>query len=274
MLVARALTNAERGHRAGVRLLRLAVLTMGAVGSASCASNPDETGTRADSARAGGAAATAAQGARAPGPWRVLFDGSSLDAWRGYKREDVPPTWKVEDGTLAFIPEGPESDRADLITRDQFSDFELEYEWKISPAGNSGVMWRVSEELQYPWQTGPEQQVLDDERHPDNKIPSHLAGALYDLVAPPSGIVKPVGEFNQARVVARGSRVQTFLNGHQTADVDFASPEGKQLLASSKFRTMPRFAQNARGHIVLQTHGDRVWYRNIRVRELPPAPAP
>ena len=200
------------------------------------------------------------------GPWVTLFDGSSLDAWRGYKRDDVPASWKIEGETLAFAPASEQRDRGDIVTREQFGDFELEYEWRVSPGGNSGVMWRVSEELEYPWQTGPEQQVLDDDRHSDGQIPSHRAGALFDLIVPPTGITKPVGEFNEARIVARGSRVQLYLNGHQTADVDFASEEGKRLLANSKFKSMPRFAQNARGHIVLQDHGDAVWYRDIRVR--------
>ena len=248
-------------------LLGFIALTMAAFSAASCASDPEDGGEATDSARVGSSANAGSSTDSAARDWVALFDGSSLDAWRGYKREDVPPTWKIQDSTLAFIPEGPERDRGDLISREQFGDFELQYEWKISPAGNSGVMWRVTEELEYPWQTGPEQQVLDDERHPDNKVPSHRAGALYDLVAPPPGITRPVGEWNQARVVARGPRVQTWLNGHLTADVDFASDSGKALLANSKFRTMPRFGQNARGHIVLQNHGDPVWYRNIRVRE-------
>jgi len=129
-------------------------------------------------------------------------------------------------------------------------------------------MWRVSEDQETPWQTGPEQQVLDDERHADGKIPTHRAGALYDLVAPPAGVTRPVGEFNQARIVAEGSRVRLFLNGRQTADVDFASDSGRRLVANSKFKTMPRFAQNRSGHIVLQDHDNPVWYRNVRVRRL------
>jgi len=158
------------------------------------------------------------------------------------------------------------ADRGDLVTRDQFGDFELEYEWRVARGANSGVMWRVSEDQDFPWQSGPEQQVLDDDGHADGKIPTHRAGALYDLVVPPAGVAKPVGEFNQARVVARGGRVQLFLNGRATADVDFASDSGRALVARSKFGKMPRFAQNARGHIVLQDHADTVYFRNVRIR--------
>lgn len=239
---------------------------MSAAFASGCASNSEE-GRGGDSA----SSVYSAAGTPAPpdsGVWVALFDGTSLDGWRGYKKEAVPAAWKIEGNTLAFTPIADQAERGDIMTRDQFGDFELEYEWRVSPAGNSGVMWRVTEELQYPWNTGPEQQVLDDERHPDGKLPSHRAGALYDLVDPPANITRPVGEFNQARIVARGSRVQLFLNGQQTADVDFGSEEGKRLLANSKFKSMPRFAQNARGHIVLQDHGDPVWYRNIRVRAL------
>ena len=127
-------------------------------------------------------------------------------------------------------------------------------------------MWRVSEDQEYPWQSGPEQQVLDDQRHPDGKIPSHRSGALYDLVVPPAELARPVGEFNRARILARGGRVQLSLNDRPTADVDFASDSGRRLVAASKFKAMPRFAQNARGYIVLQDHGDSVWFRNVRVR--------
>jgi hypothetical protein len=163
---------------------------------------------------------------------------------------------------------GAAAGRGDLLSKAQFGDFELEYEWRVAPGANSGVMWRVSEDQQFPWQTGPEQQVLDDERHPDGRIPTHRAGALYDLVTPPAGAARPVGEFNRARIVARGARVQLYLNGRPTADVDFAADTGRRLVAASKFKDMPRFAQNARGHIVLQDHGDSVWFRNVRVRRL------
>lgn len=241
------------------------IATLGAV---ACTSGAEDS-SAGDSAQRTAASGDSAGAATAEaGEWIVLFDGSSLGPWRGFKRDTVPTSWKIEGNTLAFAPVTGPGARGDIMTRSQFGDFELEYEWKISPGGNSGVMWRVTEEQEYPWQTGPEQQVLDDDRHADGKIPSHRAGALYDLVVPPEGLTKPVGEFNQARVVARGPRVQLFLNGQQTADVDFSSEAGKQQLANSKFKSMPRFAQNARGHIVLQDHDDLVWYRNVRVREI------
>lgn len=200
--------------------------------------------------------------------WVVLFDGTSLDRWRGFKRQDVPSSWKIDQGALAFAPAGEGSARGDIMTRDAWRDFELVYSWRVAPGSNSGVMWRVSEDMQYPWQTGPEMQVLDDEKHSDGKIPTHRAGSMFDLVAPPANVTRPVGEWNEARVLAEGSRVRLWLNGTQTADVDFASEEGKRLLAASKFRTMPRFAQNDSGHVVLQDHNDPVWYRDVRIRPI------
>jgi hypothetical protein len=201
----------------------------------------------------------------AAGEWVVLFDGQDLSRWRGYQRADTPAGWQVDDGTLAFVPG---VDGGDLVTREQYGDFDLELEWKVSEGGNSGIMYRVSEELQYPWHTGPEMQILDDERHRDGLIPSHRAGALYDLIVPPSDIARPVGEWNEVRIVLRGNHLQQWLNGHSTADVEIGSEEWNRLVAASKFNDMPGFASMPSGHVVLQDHGDPVWFRNVRIRPL------
>ena len=217
------------------------------------------------------AAQQAAARTTAPGAWTVLFDGtpaSLTSNWRGYRRTDIPTDWKVEHGVLTLTPGGDSVAHGDLVTREQYGDFELEYEWKISPGGNSGLIYRVAETEPTTWQTGPEMQVLDDARHADGKLPSHRAGALYDLVVPPSGITRPVGEFNRARIVMHGMHVQQYLNGHLTADLDFASPHGQQLIAASKFHVYPHFMTHESGYIALQDHGDAVTFRNIRVRRL------
>ncbi len=202
------------------------------------------------------------------GEWEVLFDGTDLSQWRGYRRQDVPASWRIENGTLAFVPLEDRAQRGDLITREQYGDFELELEWRISEGGNSGIMYRVSEDQPEAYQTGPEMQVLDDERHPDGRIPSHRAGALYDLTVPPPNITRPVGEWNQVRIRVQGNRIQQWLNGHQTADLEIGSEEWNRLVAQSKWNEVPSFASQARGHIALQDHDDRVWYRNIRIRRL------
>jgi len=160
--------------------------------------------------------------------------------------------------------------RGDLVTREQFGDFIFDYEWKISEGGNSGVIYRATEAEVTPWRTGPEMQVLDNERHPDAKAGmngNRTAGALYDLIAPATPS-RPAGEWNRARIVARGNHIEHWLNGQKVVDVDVGSDRWKQLYQASKFNQMPGFGIQRRGHIVLQDHGDRVWYRNIKIRPL------
>jgi hypothetical protein len=200
--------------------------------------------------------------------WIALFDGSDLSQWRGFRRDDVPASWRVEDGTLAFTPLDDGAQRGDLITREQFSDFELELEWRISPGGNSGIMYRVSEDHPQTWHSGPEMQVLDDDAHQDGITPMQRSGALYDLIAAPDGIARPAGEWNQVRIVLQGDRIQQWLNGRQTADIEIGSDEWNRIVGASKFGEMPGFAANRSGHIALQDHGDAVWFRNVRIRPL------
>lgn len=199
------------------------------------------------------------------GEWQDL---SSVSSWRGYRRQDLPASWRNEGSIIAFAPATGSGQRGDIITRDQYGDFELEYEWRISEGGNSGVIYRSTEDEETPWRTGPEMQILDDARHSDGRIPSHRAGALYDLIVPPANIARPVGEWNQARVVVRGKHIQQWLNGHVTADIVVGSPQWNEVYGKSKFAQMASFGAKDRGHIVLQDHGDPVWFRNVRIRRL------
>jgi hypothetical protein len=196
----------------------------------------------------------------------MLFDGSGLSHWRGFQRSDVPSAWSVKDGAITLDP--TKADATDLVTREEYGDFDLELEWKIAPGGNSGIIYRSTEDEQYPWLTGPEMQVLDNEKAEDNKLPSHLAGALYDLVPVSASVAHPAGQWNRARIRVQGDHIQQWLNGMKTADVVIGSPEWKQLLAKSKFIEMPAFATRPRGHIVLQNHGAVVSFRNVRVKRL------
>jgi Domain of Unknown Function (DUF1080) len=195
--------------------------------------------------------------------WRLLFDGRSLDGWRSLKTETPPVGWEVIDGNLVRTAKG-----GDLVTVDDFGDFELVLEWKVTGAANSGIMYRVGLTEGAVFRTGPEYQVLDNLAAKDRFNPTHRAGALYDLIAPANDATKPVGEWNTARIVVRGWRVEHWLNDVKLLETDLAGPEGKALIAGSKFKTMPKFATLARGHISLQDHGDIVSFRHIRIREL------
>lgn len=199
--------------------------------------------------------------------WVVLFDGKSTAAWREFRKSEFPAKgWEVVDGTLHVMGGGG---AGDIVTRQQFKDFELELEWKVSPGANSGIMYRVSEDFDAPWHTGPEYQVLDDSKHGDGKNPKTSASALYALVAASTEkALKPVGEWNSARIVLRGSQLEHWLNGKRVVALDLASPEARDLIAKSKFKDLPRFARESSGYICLQDHGDDVWFRNIRIRPL------
>jgi hypothetical protein len=158
----------------------------------------------------------------------------------------------------------------DLVTEAEFGDFELRFQWKVSAGANSGVMYRTGEELDYPWQTAPEYQVLDDAQHPDGKEPKTSAGSLYALYAPLDKVVAPVGEWNEGRIVVRNGRVEHWLNGKKVVECELGSADWKAKVAASKFASMPQYGTLAKGRIDLQDHGDDVWYRSLRIREFTP----
>jgi hypothetical protein len=209
---------------------------------------------------------------QAAGEWVVLFDGSNLDAWRGFNKDAPGAGWKIEDGALVLDvgPDVEEMTAGDLITRDQYENFELELEWKISEGGNSGIFYGVRE---YPdqdvaYETGIEMQVLDDSRHPDGKVPETSAGACYALYAPENKELRPVGEWNSVRLVVKDGHAEHWLNGKKIVEYQVGSDDWNRRVANSKFADWEHFAEFRRGHIGLQDHSDRVWYRNIRIRTL------
>jgi hypothetical protein len=193
----------------------------------------------------------------------VLFDGRTTDAWRGYKQQSAPAGWQAVDGALTRVGGG-----GDIITSEQFGDFELALEWKVGPAGNSGVFYRVTESAEESYHTGIEMQVLDDAGHADGQSRLTSAGSLYGLYPAPAGVVKPAGQWNSARILVRGNHVEHWLNGQQVVEAELWSPDWNTRLAASKFTEWPGYARATRGHIGLQDHGDRVAYRNIKIREL------
>jgi len=209
------------------------------------------------------------------GEWIVLFDGSSFDGWKEYLKDGVSENWKLEDGAMAFYPpkEGKKGVSYNLVTEKEFTDFELSLEWKIAEAGNSGIFWGVVEmpSLKQPYETGPEIQVLDNEKHPDGKNgTSHQAGALYDMVSPSKDVTKPIGEWNSCVLTINHKTNQgsVMLNGEKVVEFPVNDPEWSAMVADSKFADWEHFGKYTTGKIGLQDHGDQVAYRNIKIREL------
>jgi len=215
--------------------------------------------------------------------WRLLFDGKSFNGWRGLGYDTVPTAhWKIENGTIRKLadgdvprmPDGQPAAGGDLMTVDTFRDFELSWQWKISRAGNSGVKYNVSEDISMAnapnhAALGFEYQMLDDSLHEDNKVPSHRAGALYDLIPPSANkVLAPVGEWNSSTIVFRGNHGEHWLNGKKVVEFELGTPRMDSLLAASKYRSIPNFAQKRAGHIVLQDHVDEVFFRSIKIRSL------
>lgn len=199
--------------------------------------------------------------------WRLLFDGESLDGWRGYRQQSVPAGWSAEGGVLAFAPRVGSGGGGDLITAERFGDFELSLEWKIGPGGNSGIFYRVTEEERAPYWSGPEMQILDDDGHADGKSPKTSAGSNYALHEPLNHVVRPVGEWNRVRIVVSGAHVEHWLNGARAVAYELWSAEWEAAVAKTKFAEWPRYGRARRGHVGLQDHGDPVWFRNIKIRE-------
>jgi Domain of Unknown Function (DUF1080) len=208
--------------------------------------------------------------------WRLLFDGKTFNGWRGFHSDKVPEGWLIEDGCIKKAPANGMLGRAggDLITADQFSDFELQIEWKLSSRSNSGIKYLVTESLPPSGRSGVsfEYQVLDDQNHPDAKMGidgNRTAGALYDLIAPvKERKPKPIGQFNQTRIIVRGNHIEHWLNGVKVVEFDRSSADFKQRIAQSKFKNTKGFGEAAKGHILLQDHGDAVWFRSIKIRNL------
>lgn len=215
--------------------------------------------------------------------WILLFDGQSLDGWRGIGQKTVPPGhWMVEDGWIKKIPsgevplqeDGQPLTGGDIMTVETFEDFELRLEWKISPGGNSGVKYNVSEEMSvsHPPEhaaLGFEYQILDDDLHPEGQRgPKYRSAGLYDLIGPEEKALRPAGEVNSSRIVFLGSCGEHWLNGTKVLEYDIDTSDFHALLAVSKYKDFEGFGQKRKGHIVLQDHTDAVWFRNIKIRSL------
>ena len=194
--------------------------------------------------------------------WRSLFDGKTTAGWRGYRQKAIPGGWQVVDGALTRVGKG-----GDIITVDQFGDFELMLEWKVAPGANSGVFFRVTEDDPVIWHGAPEVQVIDN-NYPGGLKPPQMAGANYDLHAPARDVARTPGEWNALRLLVKGDHVEQWLNGAKVVEYEIGSDDWRRRVQASKFNEYPHYGRARRGHIGLQDHGDRVAYRNIRIRDL------
>jgi len=208
--------------------------------------------------------------------WQLLFDGETTAGWRGYNLEAFPEKgWKIEDGTLQVVGAGTgeAGGGGDIITERTFSNFELSLEWKVSEGGNSGIFYLAQEKPDQPiWKSAPEMQILDNERHPDATLGvdgNRAAGALYDLIPGRMDVVNPAGEWNHVKILVYKGTVVHWVNGHQVLEYHLWTDDWKNMVMNSKFRDYEDFLNTAKeGHIGLQDHGDDVWFRNIKIKEL------
>ncbi|WP_291870535.1 DUF1080 domain-containing protein [Maribacter sp.] len=207
--------------------------------------------------------------------WEVLFDGTNLGKWTEYSKNSISDNWKLENGAMVFYPpeNKPEGESYNLVTKSEYTDFVLSLEWQISEGGNSGIFWGVKEKQSLPeaYQTGPEIQVLDNTKHPDAKAgTTHQAGALYDMIAPSKDVTKAVGEWNTCQITVNHKTNQgsVVLNGETIVKFSVNNPEWGAMVAKSKFADWPEFGKYTTGKIGLQDHGDKVAYRNIKIKKL------
>ncbi|HTS46134.1 MAG TPA: DUF1080 domain-containing protein [Puia sp.] len=202
--------------------------------------------------------------------WKLLFDGTTLNGWHTYGKTGISSAWKADKGTIHFDASDKSGGDGDIVTDKEYENFDLKLEWKISKNGNSGIMFDVKEDPKYKetYVTGPEMQVLDNDGHPDGKIKKHRAGDLYDLISSSSEPVKAVGEWNQVEIKCVKNKLDLYLNGINVVSTTLRDAEWDKLVQGSKFKSMPGFAKYSIGRIALQDHGNNVWFRNIRIKEL------
>jgi hypothetical protein len=246
-------------HRAAARA---AIVSQLALLAFACTPMGNSTPASSSSTAAGAASLTAEQ--RAAG-WRSLFDGTNTTAWRGYKAQAVPAGWQIVDGVLT-----KKGSVGDIMTKDQFGNFELALDWKLSPGGNAGIFYRGTEDYDHIYWSAPEYQLLDDAGHPDGQSRLTSAGADYALYPSPAGVVKPADQWNSTLIVVKGNTVQHWLNGQKLLEYEFGSPDWQAKVKASKFVAYPKYGTAPKGYISIQgDHDGALSIRNVRIRELP-----
>ena len=245
-------------HGAAARVAIVTQLTLLVV---ACTPMGNTSGSSASNA----SAATALTPEQRAAGWRSLFDGTSTAAWRGYKQQTMPDGWKIVDGVLTKT-----GSVGDIITRDQFGNFELALDWKLSAGGNAGIFYRGTEEYDHIYWSAPEYQLLDDAGHPDGQSRLTSAGADYALYPSPAGVVKPADQWNSTLIVVNGNRVQHWMNGQKLLEYELGSPDWQAKVKASKFVAYPKYGTASRGYIGIQgDHDGTLSLRNIRIRVLP-----
>ena len=240
---------------------RAAILSQLALVVAAC--SPMGNSTPASSGATTSVSTTLTADQRAAG-WRPLFDGTSTAAWRGYKTSTMPAGWHIVDGVLTKT-----GSVEDIVTKDQFGNFQLALDWKLSPGGNAGVFYRGTEEYDHIYWSAPEYQLLDDAGHPDGKSRLTSAGSDYALYPSPAGVVKPADQWNSTLIVANGNTIQHWLNGQKLLEYEIGSADWLEKVKASKFAAYPNYGKAARGYIAIQgDHDGTLSIRNVRIREL------
>lgn len=234
--------------------------------------NANNQNTTADSTKhSDTATVTAANTAATDTGWTTLFDGKTLNGWHSYGKTAAGSDWSIDSNAIHLKPAKNEGGGGDLLTNDEYGNFDLKLQWKISKAGNSGILFYVQEDTtkyKETYFTGPEMQVLDNNGHPDAKIYKHRAGDLYDLIASKPEMAKSAGEWNDVEIKSQDSTITFWLNGTQVVSTKLWDANWKKMVAGSKFKQWPDFGTFTKGHIALQDHGDEVWFRNIEIRKL------
>ncbi len=201
--------------------------------------------------------------------WQLLFDGKSMTGWHGYNMKGIPESWKIEDGALTMTTEGG-GESQDIITDKRYRNFAFSVEFKLTKGANSGIIFQVAEDskYKYPYETGPEFQVIDHENWPDKLEDWQICGANYAMYPPKAKPYKPVGEWNHALLIVDGNKVTHLLNGVVTVEYEKYTDEWKKLRDSGKWSAFPDYGKYDEGHISLQNHGTKVWYRSVKIKQL------
>jgi hypothetical protein len=219
-----------------------------------------------------GAASNTLSAAEQKEGFQLLFDGSSKNGWHIYNNRSDGAAWKVTDGVLYLDKAAKRAGAGagDLVTNEEYENFHLKLDWKIDTAGNSGIIFLSNEDPKYqaPYATGPEMQIIDNTGHRDARINKHKAGDLYDLIAATPQNAHPWGQWNTIELIINKGKLEYFQNGVKVVTTTLWDENWKNMVANSKFKNWTDFAKYTKGHIVLQDHGDQVWFRNIRIKQL------